>query len=324
MPPSSTDNSTSPTTALISGALAGIFSDGITYPISTAKTRLQVYGPQAIINSASFSADKPPSTWQTMKSIVKHEGIAKLYSGFTTIAMAAPARALYFAGYEFSKLEGGKLLNNPNHPLVHFCAGPIAQLSGSILWVPMDVVKERMQIQKSAAKAAPSGAANSVGAAGVHNTAYTGSLNAAQTILRTEGIRGLYRGYIAHQLVWGPFNSVYFMVYELAKSQYIELFHKGPANNLPVYIFPLCGSLAGAVAAAATAPIDLVKTRLQTQGNAKLYTGSIDCVRKIIAKDGMKALTNGIGARVLWLAPNVAITMSIYETIKKLFHVNPL
>lgn len=81
---------------------------------------------------------------------------------------------------------------------------------------PMDVVKERLQIQKnvpigaSAASAAASSAtaapaAAAAASAGGHGaTKFTGSWNAATTILRQEGIRGWYRGYIAHQCVWGP------------------------------------------------------------------------------------------------------------------------
>lgn len=77
----------------------------------------------------------------------------------------------------------------------------------------MDVVKERLQIQKNvpvgasaaAAAAGGSSAAAAAPAAGGHGaTNFTGSWNAATTILREEGIRGWYRGYIAHQCVWGP------------------------------------------------------------------------------------------------------------------------
>ena len=121
---------------------------------------------------------------------------------------------MYFLGYELSKRQGDKILG-AGHPVTSFLSGPIAQLSGSLLWVPMDVVKERLQIQKNipaasaasaeavAASATPAPAASSHG-----NTRFTGSWNAATTILRNEGIRGWYRGYWAHQCVWGPFNAV--------------------------------------------------------------------------------------------------------------------
>lgn len=140
----------------------------------------------------------------------------RLYAGFGTVTVAAPARAMYFLGYELSKRQGDKLLG-PGHAATSFLSGPIAQLSGSLLWVPMDVVKERLQIQKNAPINPPPAASASAAAAaasstatveaapsGHGNTKFTGSWNAATTILREEGVRGWYRGYFAHQCVWGP------------------------------------------------------------------------------------------------------------------------
>ena len=232
--------------SLIAGASAGIISDGVTYPISTAKSRLQV---------AKVVGTKPPSTSTVLMNIVRTEGWMKLYSGFGTVAVAAPARALYFLGYELSRRQGDKLFG-PNHPATSFLSGPIAQLSGSLLWVPMDVVKERLQIQRSPLPANASAEAIAAAAASTHgNTRFTGSLNAATTILRDEGIRGWYRGYWAHQCVWGPFNAVYFTGYEFLKQQWSEMLNKGRPTRvvndnveiiepiaIPSYAFPICGA----------------------------------------------------------------------------------
>jgi hypothetical protein len=89
---------------------------------------------------------------------------------------------------------GGDHLPSQHQPLVHFLAGSIAQLSGSVLWVPQDVVKERLQVQKDPLTGAVKGN-------------FTGSLDAVKRIVKEEGIRGLYRGYIAHQVVWTPYNG---------------------------------------------------------------------------------------------------------------------
>lgn len=79
-------------------------------------------------------------------------------------------------------------------PLVHFAAGSIAQLSGSVLWVPQDVVKERLQVQRDPLRS-------------VNKGNFTGSADAMRRIIAEEGVRGLYRGYIAHQVVWSPYNG---------------------------------------------------------------------------------------------------------------------
>jgi solute carrier family 25 S-adenosylmethionine transporter 26 len=226
----------------------------------------------------------------------------------------------------------------------------------------MDVVKERLQIQRSvpAAAAAESLAGASTaapaaagGGGGHGNTRFTGSWNAATTILRQEGVRGWYRGYFAHQCVWGPFNAVYFTAYEFLKERWTDWLNKQSAAkktaalhlhsagdvssfgsdgsplpvlhdrievvSLPNYAFPVCGALSGCLAAAATAPLDLVKTRLQTQGNSGQYKGAFDCARKIVQQEGAASMMRGLGARCLWLSPNIALTMTTYELIKAHF-----
>ena len=186
-------------------------SDALRFPSALSLTQV-----------TKIVGNKPPSTYALLMSIVREEGWMRLYAGFGTVTVAAPARALYFLGYELSTRQGDKLLG-PGHAATAFLSGPIAQLSGSLLWVPMDVVKERLQIQKNvplrpAAAAAVPASSSSAAAASIAasstataeaasshgNTKFTGSWNAATTILREEGVRGWYRGYFAHQCVWGP------------------------------------------------------------------------------------------------------------------------
>ncbi len=89
-------------------------------------------------------------------------------------------------------------LNNPTFTCI-YCA---AQLSGSLLWVPMDVIKERLQIEGQLQT--------------VKN--YGSSWEATKGIFATEGVLGLYRAYWIHQMTWAPFNGLYFATYEASKN----------------------------------------------------------------------------------------------------------
>ena len=77
------------------------------------------------------------------------------------------------------------------------------------MFVPVDVVKERLQVQVSASsssagyKAAP--------------PVYKGSLDALMQICRQEGLTGIYKGYGATLLSYGPFSALYFFLYEEVK-----------------------------------------------------------------------------------------------------------
>lgn len=115
---------------------------------------------------------------------------------------SAPATCLYLTSYEVAKdsLTARSELCADHPSLLYLGAGMAAEAVSCVLWVPIDVIKERMQMQKPGA---------SGGAIYYRNT-----LHAAQTILRTEKLRGLYKGYGATLLSFGPFSALYFMFYE--------------------------------------------------------------------------------------------------------------
>lgn len=64
---------------------------------------------------------------------------------------------------------------------------------------------------------------------------------------------------IIHNLPQIPFTSLQFPLYELLKVQLARSLGK---EKLPAYEAALCGSAAGAVAAALTTPLDVLKTRV--------------------------------------------------------------
>ncbi len=274
---------------LTAGAISGALADAITHPISTVKARLQVQG--AAGGATSSSIVKYTSTYHCLRTMIRSEGPAALYTGVgAVLAGAAPGQALYFLGY-----EAAKSVLPPDNSVASFACGFLAQLFGSIAWVPMDVVKERLQVQ---------------GAMKSGLTAkYQGSAAALREIIASEGVRGLYRAYWIHQMTWAPFNGLYFMVYETTKKELKERdLVEWPA--LPV---------AGIIAAGTTNPADLVKTRMQVAAaNPSLfdYKNSSDCLKKVVKREGVMALFDGVGSRILLLTPRLSIAVGIYEIVR--------
>lgn len=70
------------------------------------------------------------------------------------------------------------------------------------IFVPVDVVKERRQVQ-----------------ANLGTFKYKNDLDAIRQIIRTEGTRGIYRAYGATVMSFGPFSALYFLFYEMLKEQ---------------------------------------------------------------------------------------------------------
>jgi hypothetical protein len=72
------------------------------------------------------------------------------------------------------------------------------------------------------------------------------------------------------------------------------------------------GALAGAVTGLATTPLDVIKTRLMTQGVSRKYAGVIDCASKIARQEGIGTFF-AVGA-LTWCS-NVAQRVDVHELI---------
>lgn len=118
---------------------------------------------------------------------------------------SAPATCLYLTSYEMSKdaLHSIELFRS-SPSLMYLGAGMAAEALSCVLWVPIDVIKERMQVQT---RQSSTGTASS-------RVYYRNTFHALQMIMQTERLGGLYRGYTATLLSFGPFSALYFMFYE--------------------------------------------------------------------------------------------------------------
>lgn len=78
------------------------------------------------------------------------------------------------------------------------------------------------------------------------------------------------------------------------------------------------GSIAGCIGATAVYPIDLIKTRMQAQKHKALYDNSLDCLKKILRKEGFKGLYSGLGAQLVGVAPEKAIKLTVNDLMRKI------
>jgi hypothetical protein len=287
------------------GATAGAIADICTHPIDTLRTRIQVG------KSAGVEISYNGLT-EAFIGTLKGEGISGLYKGFGIVLFGTiPAHALYFTGYEFCKSWLNKYHTYYlNEPIIHFLSGFFADICGAIIWVPMDVIKQRLQVQKSFNN--------------LHNK-YQNSFHTLKTIYVEEGITGLYKGYGAALATYGPFVGIYFVGYEQSKKFYKYILKKDSDDQLTFLSNLASGAQAGAFAAMVTTPMDVIKTRLQVQSKKitinnnninTIYSNSFDAIKKIFKQEGIKAFVRGIPVRILWIAPGSAITMAVYEKVK--------
>ncbi|GAB2299713.1 hypothetical protein Dimus_033768 [Dionaea muscipula] len=141
----------------------------------------------------------------------------------------------------------------------------------------------------------------------------------ATRIVNEEGARAFWKGNlvtVAHRI---PYSSVSFYSYERYKNLLQSLPGlESDSENIGAHLFVRLagGFLAGITAATATYPLDLVRTRLAAQTNVIYYRGIWHALRTISREEGVLGLYKGLGATLLSVGPNIAISFSVYETLR--------
>jgi len=171
------------------GAFSGIFTTAIMAPGERIKCLLQIQqdGGKKLYNGPVDCA----------KKLYKEGGIRSVYKGTVlTLARDIPASGMYFAGYEGVKHLMTPAGSDPNKLSIGsiLVAGGIA---GCLNWgaaIMPDVLKSRYQT-------APAGK-------------YSGVRDVFVDVMKTEGIRGMYRGFVPVMLRAFPANACCFLGYE--------------------------------------------------------------------------------------------------------------
>ena len=127
----------------VSSLFAGSIARSITHPIDTIKAKLQV---QQGSEKVEFTSMR-----DAVKVTLRNESIRGLYQGLPIAVVGSlPACVLYFVSYEGSKTA---LLNYPkindNKFLAYLTSGMIAETVACAIFVPVDVIKERLQVQSN-------------------------------------------------------------------------------------------------------------------------------------------------------------------------------
>lgn len=269
------------------GGMAGMVTNTILHPLDTVKTVRQ------------SDPRRFPGVAPTIMAIIRNRGPLALYAGIVPALIgSALSSALYFGTYELAKKRITQLLpqsgtkRSTRVPVTAISAA-CGNIASSILFVPKEVVKQRMQ-------------------AGTDGTRF---LNTAVNLLKTSGLAGLYKGYRATLLRNIPSTMIRFAVYEEIKLLLRRSRSGSTDKSLSTTEFIAAGSVAGAFSSACTTPMDVLKTRFAT-GKIKSGTGIISAFKHIVDTEGAAGLFVGIRPRTVWAALFAAIGFTSYEICK--------
>ncbi|KAF9922769.1 Fe(2+) transporter [Linnemannia zychae] len=271
--------------SLLAGAFAGIAEHAIMYPVDSIKTRMQIIQPtpQAVYSGVLNAFSKITTT----------EGAKTLWRGVNSVILGAgPAHAVYFGTYEYAKhLFGGNNLDSGHRYVAAAGAGALATITSDALMNPFDVIKQRMQ---------------------VHGSVYKSVMDCAVKVYKAEGLHAFFISYPTTLTMTIPFQSLQFATYEYMRKAL------NPSGAYDPLTHITAGGIAGAFAAAATNPLDVAKTLLQTRGEAtdvriRNCNGLFDAFKLIYQRQGLAGFGKGLQPRVLSHMPSTAICWGVYE-----------
>eukprot|EP01134_Creolimax_fragrantissima_P000438 CFRG0438T1 len=273
---------------MAAGTMAGILEHCTVYPIDSIKTKMQSLNPSAkgLYNTLGGA----------IQSIRSTKGLWSTFKGVNAVALGAgPAHAIYFGSYETMKTilikQTGKTETNP---LVGVPAGIVAAFFHDAFMTPFEMVKQRLQM---------------------HNSPYRSVTHVITKVWGAEGIKAFYRSLPTQLSMNLPFQIIHFSAYE-------NLRHLlNPTDSYNPLTHVVAGGSAGAMAAAVTTPLDVVKTVLNTQESRVGHSGTItrgmwNAATDVYAVHGYKGFLRGVQARMLFHIPSTAICWSVYEFFK--------
>jgi len=179
-----------------------------------------------------------------------------------------------------------------------FVAGVFSGIAKLAVGHPFDTIKVRLQTSEK--------------------TQFKGPWDCLLQTIRKEGPQGLYKGATPPLLGWMVMDSVMLGSLTLYRRLLRENVFCNPAfrpgksaaelsnEKMPAVGHGIAGILAGSTVSFIAAPVEHVKARLQIQYAAKkkdrLYSGPVDCARRILKAHGIAGLYHGLFATMVFRA----------------------
>lgn len=275
--------------SVLGAMLGGLLEAFSLQPLDVVKTRLQMSSNETL--------------FQIVKNMATQEGLLSFYKGLTPFATHLVTK--YSVRWYFNEFY--RHLLTPEGKQISTSMGFLAGLGSGIteavlIVTPFELIKTRLQQQKGTDSS-------------THK--YKGLFQSARLITQEEGVRALWKGNVPTMLRQGINQLFLFGTYDQLK---YALYHKSHHESINSHEAVLLGIIAGAMGPVVNNPVDVAKTRLMAQlvvpGQTAKYTGTLQCISKVYAEEGMKSLMRGCLMRVARVAPGMGITFMCVEKVK--------
>jgi len=262
---------------MLSGVAAGI-SKTAAAPIERVK--LLVQNQDEMIKQGRL--DRPyTGVLDCTKRVMATEGLAPFWRGnLANVLRYFPTQALNFAFKDSIKalFKVDKSASPATKFAVNIASGGFAGSLSLTVVYSLDFARTRL-------------ANDNKGADGKRQ--YNGLIDVYRKTLATDGISGIYRGFVISCVGIFIYRGMYFGLYDTLKP---ILIGDGGSAFLSFFL----GWGVTIVAGLMSYPIDTIRRRMMmTSGGGVAYKGSIDCATQIMKNEGFMSMMKGAGANIL-------------------------
>ncbi|XP_022910160.1 mitochondrial ornithine transporter 1 [Onthophagus taurus] len=281
------------------GSLGGIALVYVGQPLDTIKVKMQTF----------------PGQYNTMikcfKQTLAVDGVySGLYAG-TVPALAANVaeNSVLFLGYGFcqkfmQKVTGAESIESLS-TISNASAGCLAAFFSSLVLCPTELVKCKLQ------------AMHEVNNQEGITMKRVGPVDLVGKILKTEGIKGMFKGLVATLAREMPGYFVFFGGYEGTRALLTRPGQK--KDDIGVGRTMIAGAIGGLIFWTVTYPADVVKSRVQISKKTATK-GLVGMLYQIGRNEGVRALYSGLTPTLVRTVPATAVLFLTYEYSKKVLH----
>uniref|UniRef100_A0A8D0P7U6 Mitochondrial uncoupling protein 3 n=1 Tax=Sus scrofa TaxID=9823 RepID=A0A8D0P7U6_PIG len=285
-----------PTTAvkLLGAGTAACFADLLTFPLDTAKVRLQIQGENQAARSAQYRG-----VLGTILTMVRNEGPRSLYNGL----VAGLQRQMSFASIRIGLYDSVKQLYTPkgsDHSSITTLALTVTQRGATGGSCPEEGACFRAKLQASL-RVGPS-----------QGRALLTDTDNLSVFKHPEAKRGIYLRILPNITRNAIVNCAEMVTYDVIKEKVLD-YHL-LTDNLPCHFVSAFG--AGFCATVVASPVDVVKTRYMNSPPGQ-YQNPLDCMLKTVTQEGPTAFYKGFTPSFLRLGSWNVVMFVSYEQLKR-------
>jgi len=262
------------------GGISGAVAKTCTAPIERVKLIIQTQD----ANPKIISGEVPRYTGigNCFTRVASEQGVSAFWRGnFVNILRYFPTQAFNFAFKDSIKAMFPKYEAGAAKFLVNIASGGLAGAGSLTIIYPLDYARTRLANDSKSAK-------------GGGERQFNGLIDVYRKTLASDGIAGLYRGFVVSCVGIVVYRGCYFGFFDSLK----PLLPAGTENNFLV-TFAL-GWVVTIASGLASYPLDTIRRRMMmTSGEAVKYKSSIDCAVQVMKNEGFASFFKGAGANVL-------------------------